>query len=83
MRISMSALILIIVLASGCPAQPGPPQLGPGRWFTITFPEMPPTLFDLWNKKTDPTQMTVFLPHNYDPQRQHPPSAPELLTLLR
>ncbi|MEN6546569.1 MAG: redoxin domain-containing protein [Armatimonadia bacterium] len=48
------------------------PRLAPGGWFTIAFPEMPPTLFALWNKRTDPAQMTVFLPRNYDPQREHP-----------
>ena len=72
MRLRMPALIVVIALTSGCLAQPGPPQLAPGRWFTIPFPDMPPTLFALWNRKTDPAQMTVFLPRNYDLQRKHP-----------
>ncbi len=48
------------------------PVLKPGGWFTVKFPEMPPTLFALSTKRTDPAQMTVFLPRNYDPQRKHP-----------
>lgn len=48
------------------------PVLKPGAWFTVKFPEMPPTLFALSTKRTDPAQMTVFLPQNYDPQRKHP-----------
>jgi hypothetical protein len=73
MRIAALTLAALILGASaGCLAQPGPPQLAPGRWFTIPFPDMPPTLFDLVNKRTDPAQMTVFLPRNYAPQRKHP-----------
>lgn len=65
-------LLATTALVSGCVAQPGPPQLAPGRWFTVTFPEMPPTLFALSAQRTDPAQMTVFLPRDYDPQRKHP-----------
>jgi predicted peptidase len=63
---------LTVAVISGCVAQPGPPVLAPGRWFTIPFPDMPPTLFNLATKRPDPAQMTVFLPRNYDPQRKHP-----------
>lgn len=70
--LTLALIVLIVVGSAGCLAQPGPPQLGPGRWFTITFPDMPPTLFALLNKRTDPAQMTVFLPRNYDAQRKHP-----------
>jgi dienelactone hydrolase len=66
------ALVLTMVLASAGLAQPGPPVLAPGRWFTVTFPDLPPTLFNLMTRRTDPVQMTVFLPRNYDLQRQHP-----------
>lgn len=73
MMLRLAALLpLLTVTVSGCVAQPGPPQLAPGRWFTVQFPEMPPTLFALSAQRTDPAQMTVFLPRNYDPQRQHP-----------
>jgi dienelactone hydrolase len=72
MRPAALVPLMIVTLTSGCVAQPGPPQLAPGRWFTVAFPEMPPTLFALWNKRPDPAQMTVFLPRNYDPQRKHP-----------
>lgn len=44
----------------------------PGNSFTITFPDMPPTLYDIFEKKDVKAQMTVFLPRNYDPQRMHP-----------
>lgn len=71
-RASTAAGLVAVMVASGCVAQPGPPQLAPGRWFTVQFPEMPPTLFASWNHRTDPAQVTVFLPLNYDPQRKHP-----------
>jgi hypothetical protein len=48
------------------------PSLVPGAKFTAKFQELPPTLFDLWNKQTIAPAMTVFLPRNYDPQRKHP-----------
>lgn len=48
------------------------PVLKPGVWFTVKFPEMPPTLFALATQRPDPAMMTVFLPRNYDPQRKHP-----------
>lgn len=51
---------------------PTAPALAPGAKFTVKFPEMPPTLYDLWNKQTIAPAMTVFLPRNYDPQRKHP-----------
>lgn len=38
----------------------------------MQFPEMPPTFYALQNKKDVPAQMTVFLPTNYDTQRQFP-----------
>lgn len=71
------ALCLIVLLALplvgyAAPATDAPPRLVAGGWFTITFPQMPPTLFALCTKRTDPAQMTVFLPRNYDPQRKHP-----------
>ncbi|NPV49128.1 MAG: hypothetical protein HPY69_19465 [Armatimonadetes bacterium] len=72
MRNTILPVIFVVTIASGCTAQPGPPVLAPGRWFTVTFPEMPPTLFALSTQRTDPAQMTVFLPRNYDPQRKHP-----------
>lgn len=72
-RISVLPILTVaIALASGCPAQPVPPRLAPGSWFTVKFPEMPPTLFALWNSRPDPAMMTVFLPRNYDAQRKHP-----------
>jgi hypothetical protein len=51
----------------------GPPsKLVPGVTFTVQFPEMPPTFYDLYQKKNVKPQMTVFLPTNYDQGRKHP-----------
>jgi len=72
MRVLALTLLLAVAFSSGCVAQPGPPVGAPNRWFTITFPDMPPTLFSLATKRADPAQMTVFLPRNYDLQRKHP-----------
>jgi polyhydroxybutyrate depolymerase len=44
----------------------------PGSTFTVQFPELPPTFYDLAQKKDVKPQMTVFLPTNYDPARKHP-----------
>jgi dienelactone hydrolase len=74
-RITRSVLVLVggsLLAASACAPQPGPATLAAGAWFTVKFADMPPTLFALWNTKPDVAQMTVFLPRNYDPQRQHP-----------
>ena len=48
------------------------PQLKPGSLFTVEFPEMPPTFYDVFEKKDVKAQMTVFLPTNYDPGRKYP-----------
>jgi hypothetical protein len=44
----------------------------PGSSFTITFSDMPPTFYDIFEKKDVKAQITVFLPRNYDPRRIHP-----------
>ena len=62
----------LLLASSVCLAQSALPSLAPGAWFTVRFPDMPPTLFAAWNNRPDPAQMTVFLPRNYDPQRKHP-----------
>lgn len=48
------------------------PTLAPGSTFTIVFPDMPPTFYRLDTGQKIPTQMTVFLPTNYDRNRKHP-----------
>ena len=64
---------MVFILALGCGVlADGPPQLLPGRTFTIEFPDMPPTFAELLDKKNIPPKMTVFLPRNYDRQRKHP-----------
>lgn len=67
----LAAVSAALVCARG-QAGDAAPRLAPGAWFTVQFPEMPPTLFALSRNRTDPAQMTVFLPRNYDPQRKHP-----------
>lgn len=49
------------------------PQLAPGAQFTIEFPDMPPTMSNVFvpSDKTKPS-MTVFLPVNYNATTQHP-----------
>lgn len=48
------------------------PSLTAGSTFTVAFPEMPPTFYDLYEKKDVKTQMTVFLPSNYAHNRKYP-----------
>src|SRR5579862_5287952 len=52
-------------------AEPAP-RLVPGKTFSVPFPEMPPTFYDLFEKQDVPAQMTVYLPTNYDPGRKYP-----------
>jgi predicted esterase len=66
------ALLITLLLAYNGRAEEAAPQLLAGRTFTIQFPEMPPTLYDLLESKDIKPQMTVFLPQNYDPQHKHP-----------
>jgi hypothetical protein len=74
MRFHIIPLVLLAALlcVGNCLAAEPAPELAPGRTFTITFPEMPPTFYDLYQKKDVKAQMTVFLPTNYDPARKHP-----------
>ncbi len=48
------------------------PTLAPGTSFTVQFPDMPPTFYDLAEGKHDKAQMTVFIPKNYDPGKECP-----------
>ena len=65
-------LLAASLLAYDCFAAEPAPKLTPGSAFTITFPEMPPTFYDMYRQKDVKAQMTVFLPRNYDPGRKHP-----------
>ena len=74
MRSHVIPLVLLaasLCVGNGLAAEP-PPKLAPGSTFTVAFPEMPPTFYDLSQKKDVKAEMTVFLPQNYDPQRKHP-----------
>ncbi len=64
----LAALLLTIRVGAAAPA----PKLVLGKTITITFPKMPPTFYELSQKKDVKAQMMVFLPTNYDPGRKHP-----------
>lgn len=70
-RLSLVLFVVAVVAASVAAAEPAP-QLAPGSTFTATFPEMPPTFYDVFQKKDVKAQMTVFLPGNYDSGRKFP-----------
>jgi predicted peptidase len=75
LSLSLAAACCLVSPAAAQPqaaADAAAPPLVPGAKFTVKFPELPPTLFDLWNRQTIAPAMTVFLPRNYDPQRKHP-----------
>ncbi|OAI57972.1 hypothetical protein AYO49_01650 [Verrucomicrobiaceae bacterium SCGC AG-212-N21] len=55
----------------GAAAEPAT-KLQAGDKFAVVFPDLPPTFYRLDTEQKIPTQMTVFLPGNYDPTRKHP-----------
>lgn len=71
MRLTATALFCVAAAFSGCLAAPEV-ALRPGATFTVSFPDMPPTFFAVFEQKSVPAQMTVFLPKNYDPGRPFP-----------
>jgi len=64
-------LLVCYVAVSALAAGPAP-KLAPSIKFTVVFPELPPTFYRLDTGEKIPTQMTVFLPANYDRNRKHP-----------
>jgi hypothetical protein len=66
------ALLGVAGAAAGVQAAESAPSLAPGTTFTITFPEMPPTFYAVFQKTNVNAQMSVYLPTNYDPARKHP-----------
>ena len=74
MRHCFALAIALHLLPAVCHAQVAEPapELKPGSLFTVQFPEMPPTFYDVFEKKDVKAQMTIFLPTNYDPTRKHP-----------
>lgn len=70
-RLGMAILTALLAVLHAGAAEPAP-KLAASSTFTVVFPEMPPTFFDLNQKKDVKAQMTVFLPVNYDPVRKHP-----------
>ena len=69
--IAMTVLVAVSTTSIVLAAEPTG-KLVPGTTFTITFPEMPPTFYDMAQKKDVKAQMAVFLPTNYSPTRKHP-----------
>jgi hypothetical protein len=53
------ALLAASLLAYDCFAAEPAPKLTPGSAFTLTFPEMPPTFYDMYAQKDVKAQMTV------------------------
>ena len=71
------ALAVAVLAGASCVAQPTPPvdsapRLKPGSLFTVQFPDMPPTFYDVFEGKDVKAQMSVYLPTNYDPGRKYP-----------
>jgi hypothetical protein len=66
------ALAMVRCTAPTTDAAQPPPKVAPGTTITAIFPEMPPTFYDLSQKKDVKAQMTVFLPTDYEPGRKHP-----------
>ncbi|GEP42678.1 hypothetical protein [Brevifollis gellanilyticus] len=67
------AVITLALAGSGTThAAERTPPLVPGKTFIIKFPDMPPTFAEMYDPKGIQPMMSVFLPQNYDPQRQHP-----------
>jgi len=64
--------LLVIAPAAAIALAADTPRLAAGSTFVVTFPDMPPTFYALWQKKDVTPQMTVFLPFNYAPHRKHP-----------
>ncbi len=59
----------------GDPAKPAvapTAALRPGTTITVDFPDMPPTFWAISQQTTKPARMSIFLPKDYDAQRQYP-----------
>jgi predicted peptidase len=65
-------LLLVIPGVTRTTANEPLPKLAPGTTFTVTFPEMPPTFYAVFEKQDAKAQMTVFLPSNYDAGKKFP-----------
>jgi predicted esterase len=70
-RLPVAAFLLAAVALHAARADDAP-SLQPGSLFSVSFPDMPPTLSDQCDHNGIKPRMTVFLPQNYDPQRRHP-----------
>ena len=67
-----SLLCLLVMLAVAMPAF-ADTVLEPGKVITLTFPNLPPTLFALKNPAVSgPTTISVRLPDNYSKERSFP-----------
>jgi predicted peptidase len=68
----IAMVLLVTILAATTALAADTPRLAAGSLFSVTFPDMPPTFYALWQKKDVKAQMTVFLPFNYNPHRKCP-----------
>ncbi|MEI6502356.1 MAG: hypothetical protein WCP21_15195 [Armatimonadota bacterium] len=71
-RLIVALALVLLPLACHAQVAEPPPQLSPGTCFTVKFPALPPTLAEAMDPKGIAPMMSVFLPQNYDPQRQYP-----------
>ncbi|HEX2971851.1 MAG TPA: hypothetical protein VHP11_05935 [Tepidisphaeraceae bacterium] len=76
MTITLRALALTFLLATSslttALAAESAPKLAPGSTFTVSFPEIAPTFYAVFQKKDVKAQMTIFLPFNYTPDKKFP-----------
>ena len=73
-RCAIASLVCYVAASAATSAlavEPAP-KLAPSSKFTIVFPDLPPTFYRLDKEEKIPTQMTIFLPTNYDRNRKHP-----------
>ena len=66
------ALIALLLAASASLTAAPVRELTPGSSFSVVFDDMPPTFYALFTKQDVQATMTICLPHNYSPAKQHP-----------
>lgn len=73
-RLQLKLLMTLLLCSQVASVRAAEPEskLSPGSTITIQFPQMPATFYDVFEKKTLPAQMTIFLPTNYEPGRKWP-----------
>jgi len=71
--IHITALTLSLLAATAAAQEPEtPPRHTPGEIFRLTFPELPPTFFQMYGHDDGPPGVLVRLPDDYDPKKPSP-----------